>query len=140
MSTFSSANIIQKKVITKPYLLTTEELNNIGNGINLVGYDFIKSLPDPIDESIVNFKYGNPSSPRLLNWVEPYDIAGTNYTLFYSEVNTGLKVGDKVFIINGAYDSNNLISIDKYKKGRDGYKVLFIDECKVVLDIPFVGW
>ncbi len=140
MSTFSSANIIQKNIITKPYLLTTDELNQIGLGINLVGYDFLKSLPTPIDETIVNFKYGNPSSPRLLNWVEPYEIAGVNYTLFYSEVNSGLKIGDKVFIINGAYDSNLLIKQDKYKKGTDGYEVLFIDKCKIVLDIEFVGW
>jgi len=140
MSTFSSANIIQKNIITKPYLITTEELAQIGSGINLVGYDFLKTLPTPIDETIVNFKYGNPSSPRLLNWVEPYKIAGINYTLFYTEVNSGLKVGDKVFIINGSYDSNLLIKEDKYKKGRDGYKVLFVDECRIVLDIEFVGW
>lgn len=140
MSTFSSANIIQKNIITKPYLLTTEELNQIGTGINLVGYDFLKTLPTPIDETIVNFRYGNPSTPRLLNYVEPYKIAGVNYTLFYTEVNSGLKVGDKVFIINGAYDSNLSIQQDKYKKGRDGYKVLFVDECRIVLDIEFVGW
>ena len=140
MSTFSSANIIQKNIITKPYLITTEELAQIGSGINLVGYDFLKTLPTPIDETIVNFRYGNPSSPRLLNWVEPYTIAGVGYTLFYTEVNSGLKVGDKVFIINGAYDSNLLIQEDKYKKGRDGYKVLFVDECRIVLDIEFVGW
>jgi len=140
MNTFSSTNIIQKNIITKPYLLTTEELTQIGSGINLVGYDFLKTLPEPIDETIVNFRYGNPSSPRLLNWVEPYKIAGINYTLFYTEVNSGLKVNDKVFIINGAYDSNLLIQEDKYKKGRDGYKVLFVDECRIVLDIEFKGW
>jgi len=96
MNTFSSTNIIQKNIITKPYLLTTEELSEIGSGINLVGYDFLKTLPTPIDETIVNFRYGNPSSPRLLNYVEPYKIAGINYTLFYTEVNSGLKVNDKV--------------------------------------------
>jgi len=142
MNTFSSTNIIQKNIITKPYLLTTEELTQIGSGINLVGYDFLKTLPTPIDETIVNFRYGNPSSPRLLNYVEPYKIAGINYTLFYTEVNSGLKVNDKVFIINGSYDSNLLIQEDKYKKGRDGYKVLFVDECRIVLDIEFelAGW
>lgn len=140
MNTFSSTNIIQKNIITKPYLITTEELAKIGTGINLVGYDFLKTLPKPIDETIVNFKYGNPSSPIILNYVEIYTIAGVNYTLFYTEVNSGLKVGDKVFIINGSYDSNLLIKDDKYKKGRDGYKVLFVDECRIVLDIEFVGW
>jgi hypothetical protein len=140
MSTFSSTNIIQKNIITKPYLLTTEELNQIGTDINLVGYDFLKTLPTPIDETIVNFRYGNPSSPIILNYVEIYTISGVDYTLFYTEVNSGLKVGDKVFIINGAYDSNLLIKDDKYKKGRDGYKVLFVDECRILLDIEFVGW
>lgn len=139
MSTFSSTNIVKNNIFTKPYLLTNEELSQIGNNINLVGYDPLKSLPS-VDESIVNFKYGNPSSPRLLNYVEPYTIAGVDYTLFYSEVNTGLNVGDKVFIINGSYDSNSLIITDKYKKGRDGYKVLYIDQCKIVLDIEFVGY
>ena len=128
MNTFSSTNIIQKNIITKPYLITTEELAQIGSGINLVGYDFLKTLPTPIDETIVNFRYGNPSSPRLLNYVYPYTIAGVDYTLFYTEVNSGLKVGDKVFIINGSYDSNLLIQQDKYKKGRDGYKVLFVED------------
>ena len=139
MSTFSSANIVKNNIFTKPYLLTNEELSQIGNNINLVGYDPLKSLPS-VDESIVNFKYGNPSSPRLLNYVEPYTIAGIDYTLFYSEVNTGLNIGDKVFIINGSYDSNSLIITNKYKKGRDGYKVLYVDKCKIVLDIEFVGY
>lgn len=76
---------------------------------------------------------------KLLNWVEPYEIEGYNKTLFYTEVNTELKVGDKVFIINGVYDSNVLIQNNKYKKGRDGYKVLLIDKCKVVLDIDYNG-
>ena len=102
MNTFSSTNIIQKNIITKPYLLTTEELAEIGSGINLVGYDFLKTLPTPIDETIVNFKYGNPSSPRLLNWVEPYKIAGINYNLFYTDVDLSLEVGDKILIINAA--------------------------------------
>lgn len=140
MNTFSSTNIIQKNIITKPFLLTEEELTEMGSVINLVGYDFLKTLPTPIDETIVNFRYNNPSSPRLLNWVEPYEIADIDYTLFYSEVNSGLKVGDKVFIINGVYDSNLLVKEEKYKKGRDGYNVLFVDECRIVLDIEFIGW
>ena len=139
MSTFSSTNIIKKNITTKPFLITREELDQIGNEINLVAYDFLKSLPTPIDGN-VELKYGNPSSPRILNYVEEYTIAGINYTLFYTEVNTGLNIGDKVFIINGAYDSNLLIKKDKYKKGRDGYKVLFVDGCKIVLDIEFVGY
>jgi hypothetical protein len=87
-------------------------------------------------------------SPRLINWIEPYIIqgslsntegAGLRYTLFYTEVNHNLKVGDRVFIINGNYDSDLLIKEDKYKKGRDGYKVLFVDRCQIVLDIEYTG-
>lgn len=135
--TFSNTNIIKKSVFNKPFLLTADELLDIGQNINLVGYDTQLNLTS--DDTNIVLKYGNPCSPKLLNWVEPYNIAGTNYTLFYTEVNSGLKVNDKVFIINGTYDSNELIKQNKYKKGHDGYKVLYIDKCKVVLDIEFSG-
>ncbi len=79
------------------------------------------------------------SSPVLLNWVEPYIISGVEKTLFYTEVNTNFQVGERVFIISGNYDSDILIQQDKYKKGRDGYKVLFIDNCRIVLDIDYTG-
>lgn len=135
--TFSNTNIIKKSIFNKPILLTADELSDIGQNINLVGYDPQLNLTS--DDTNVILKYGNPCSPKLLNWVEPYNIAGTNYTLFYSEVNSGLQVGDRVFIINGTYDSNELIRANKYKKGHDGYKVLYIDRCKIVLDIEFAG-
>lgn len=138
MGTFSSTNIVKKNIATKPYLLTVEELNTIGRDINLVGYDPLRT--SATGDEYITLKYGNTSSPRLLNYVEEYVIAGYSKTLFYSEVNTGLKVNDKVFIINGVYDSNLLIKSDKYKKGRDGYTVLFIDKCKIVLDIDFTGY
>jgi hypothetical protein len=137
MSTFSSANIVNNNIITKPYLISKEDLSKINSTTIGFNPDFKISLED---ESVVNFKYGNPSSPKLLNYVEPYVIAGYEKTMFYTEVNTGLNVGDKVFIINGPYDSNALIKTNKYKRGRDGYKVLYIDNCKIVLDIDFVGY
>jgi hypothetical protein len=133
----SSTNLVKKNLFTKPYLITTEELNQIGQDINLVGYDPQLNLTS--DDTNVVLRYGIPCSPKLLNWVEPYKIAGIDYTLFYTEVNSGFSIGDRVFIINGTYDSNLLIKIDKYKKGRDGYKVLFVDKCQVVLDIEFNG-
>jgi hypothetical protein len=136
MSTFSSANIVNNNIITKPYLISKEDLSKINNTTIGFNPDVAISLED---ESVVNFKYGNPSSPKLLNYVEPYMIAGFQKTLFYTEVNTGLNVNDKVFIINGPYDSNALIKTNKYKKGRDGYKVLYIDNCRIVLDIDYVG-
>ena len=133
----SSTNLVKKNLFTKPYLITTEELNQIGQDINLVGYDPQLNLTS--DDTNVVLRYGIPCSPKLLNWVEPYKIAGIDYTLFYTEVNSGFSIGDRVFIINGTYDSNLLITSDKYKKGHDGYKVLFVDKCQVVLDIEFNG-
>jgi subtilisin-like proprotein convertase family protein len=74
-----------------------------------------------------------------LNWVEPYEISGVRKTLFYTEVNTNFQVGDRVYIVNGNYDNDSLIKKDKYKKGRDGYKILKVEQCKVVLDIDYTG-
>ena len=132
-----STKLVKKNLFTKPYLLTLDEVSQIGQDMNLVGYD--PQLNITSDDTNIVLKYGVPSSPKILNWVEPYKIAGIDYTLFYTEVNSGLNIGDRVFVINGTYDSNLLIQVDKYKKGRDGYKVLFIDKCKVVLDIEFTG-
>jgi len=81
----------------------------------------------------------NTFSPRLLNWVGSYDYAGTTKTVFYSEVNSEIKKGDKVFIINGYYDNNLLIKENKYNKGVDGYNVILVDKCKIVLDINYNG-
>jgi len=78
-------------------------------------------------------------SPRLMNWVEPYVISPYTYSLFYTEVNSNLKEGDRVYIVGGNYDSNDFISQDKYSKRTDGYRVLFVDRCKLVLDIDYTG-
>jgi hypothetical protein len=86
-----------------------------------------------------NKESSKSASPRLLNWVEPTIIRGYTKTAFYTEVDSNFKKGDRVFIINGNYDSNELINIDKYKKGRDGYKILDIDNCRIVLDIDYTG-
>ena len=137
---------IKKLIFAKPILISVDDLNtlpdtssdgfnslgsnNLGFNTGFVGYD-------PTLEQLQNSD--KPMSPRLLNWVEPYDVSGINKTLFYTEVNSGLKVGDRVFIVNGSYDSDLLIKSDKYKKGRDGYKILYIDKCRVVLDINYTG-
>ena len=133
MATFSLTNAdmnqISGKISKKPMLISKAELLSIGKDIKLVGFNISSAL------SVKNRSF----SPRLLNWVEPYDVSGIDKSLFYTEVNSGLQVGDRVFIINGNYDSDLLIESDKYKKGRDGYKVLFIDKCKIVLDIDYTG-
>lgn len=78
-------------------------------------------------------------SPKLINWVEPIDVSGFLKTGLYTEVNSELKAGDRIFIVNGNYDSDILIKSDKYKKGRDGYKIISVDRCKIVLDIDYTG-
>jgi hypothetical protein len=113
-----------------PSLITSTNFNSLGNDINIVGTFASVDLIPNSDKYV---------SPVLLNYVEPYTYLGTEKTLFYTEVNTNLKEGDRVFIINGNYDSNELIESDKYKKGRDGYKVLYVDYCKIALDIDYTG-
>jgi hypothetical protein len=134
MATFSLTNSatqeISNLISTKPMLISRAELLSLGSNIKLVGYDPILGMNSTIDRSF---------SPRLINWVESYEVKGILKTLFYTEINSALKVGDRVFIVNGNYDSDLLIESDKYKKGRDGYKVLYIDNCKVVLDINYTG-
>jgi hypothetical protein len=134
MATFSLTNSatqeISNLISTKPMLISKAELLSLGSNIKLVGYDPVLNLNSTINRSF---------SPRLINWVEPYEIKGILKSLFYTEINSELKVGDRVFIVNGNYDSDLLIESDKYKKGRDGYKVLYIDNCKVVLDINYTG-
>jgi hypothetical protein len=70
MHTFSSTNIVKKNIITKPYLLTVEELNTIGRDINLVGFDPLRT--SATGDEFITLRYGNSASPRLLNYVEEY--------------------------------------------------------------------
>ena len=44
----------------------------------------------------------------LLNYVEPTLISGVLKTTFYTELNTNVNVGDKVYILNGNYDNNSI--------------------------------
>jgi subtilisin-like proprotein convertase family protein len=119
-----------KAIITKPFLVSDAEYKDLGLNINLVGYDSFSQVVDNTTQH---------ASPKLLNWVEPYEISGIRKTLFYTEINTNFQVGDRVYILNGNYDNDSLIAKDKYKKGRDGYKVLKVDQCKVILDIDYTG-
>lgn len=97
---------------------------------NIVNID-TKELLSPIKDKSFSI--------RLKKWVEPYLVAGINYTLFYTEVDHNYKVGDRVFIEGGVYDSDTYISLNKYKKNVDGYKVIYVDRCKVVLNIEYTG-
>jgi hypothetical protein len=78
------------------------------------------------------------SSP-LLNKVEKVSIAGKDKTAFYTEVNTNITTGSKVFIVNGNYDSNEYIKNNRYNRFADGWRVLSVDKNKIVLDIDWTG-
>ena len=78
-------------------------------------------------------------SSKLLNYIEPIEIAGFRKTAFYSEISTNFNVGDRVFILNGNYDSDEFISKDKYAKYTDGYRVLGVDGCRIILDLDWSG-
>ena len=78
-------------------------------------------------------------SSRLLNFVEPTIVGGFTKTTFYSEISNNFQVGDKIFIVNGNYDSNEKIKSDKYGKYSDGYRVLQIDGTRITLDIDWTG-
>ena len=74
---------------------------------------------------------------RLVNYKRKEVISGRNKTTFFTEVNTDVKVGDKVFIANGNYDTHDLIVQDEYNPNASGYKVLKVNGCSVTLDIEW---
>lgn len=76
---------------------------------------------------------------KLLNYVESVEIEGKKKTVFYTELNTNFNVGDRVFIVNGNYDSGDFISRNKYSKFTDGYRVLGCDGCRLILDYDYDG-
>lgn len=124
-------NTIFKKIPT----LSASQIVQLGDSIitspqNIVSIDTKK---------IINQVSNKTFSIRLLKWIEPYKISGINYSLFYTEVDHNYKIGDRVFIEGGAYDSDNLIISNRYKSGSDGYKVLYVDKCKIVLNIKYTG-
>jgi hypothetical protein len=125
---YNSKHYIHKMGIVS--LMTSASFNSLGNDVNVVG-NFETDVESGTIEKYV--------STPLVNYVEPYVYKGVEKTLFYTEVNSNLKEGERVFIVNGNYDSAERIKIDKYKKGSDGYRVLYVDRCQIVLDIDYTG-
>ena len=78
-------------------------------------------------------------SSGLLNYVESVNYNGFTKTIFYSDFGTNFQIGDKVFIVNGNYDSDTLIQNSNFSAGIDGYTILNIDKCSITLDIDYVG-
>lgn len=130
---------VRQRSLIKPILLTPSDIlkKDLSNQLYKENTFSAKDETDPFNFLIETDD--KSFSPRLLNTVQPYFINGIAKTMFFSEFNTGLKVDSRVFITNGVYDSSILIKSNKYKRGRDGYKVLFIDKCKIVLDINYTG-
>jgi len=122
---------IQKRLPT----LTADQLVQLNDSISLAPDSIVSIDTKKITTPIVEKTF----SMRLKKWVEPYTIAGVDYSLFYTEVDHNFKVGDRVFIEGGVYDSDAYIKNNKYKKSVDGYKVFYVDRCKIVLDIKYTG-
>ena len=120
-------NNFDKNLGKNPTLISLSDLNSLSS-TNLVGVDKLKEVFESTKFSF---------SSRLLNYIEPEKIKGIQKTVFYSEVNTEFDKGDKVFIINGNYDSNSYIKTNKYDLDSDGYEVLDINNGRIVLDINY---
>ena len=122
---------IRKKLPT----LTSDQLTQLNDSISLAPSAVVAVDTKKIASPIVEKTF----SMRLKKWVEPYSIGGVEYSLFYTEVDHNFKVGDRAFIEGGVYDSDAYIQKNKYKRNVDGYKVLYVDRCKIVLDIKYTG-
>lgn len=109
--------------------ISSEDVPQI-NSDSLVGLDANKILYE---------KNRRTFSVKLEGYIEPYEVGGIIYTMFYTDVDHNLRVGERVFIVGGFYDSDDLIKADKFNPLADGYKVLFVDRTKVALDIEYTG-
>jgi hypothetical protein len=97
----------------------------------------------PVDQENVTVRKTTSSNKffasKLLNYVESVNISGFPKTVFYSELATNFNIGDRVYILNGFYDSADFISKDKYTEYTDGYRVLGVDGCRIILDLDYTG-
>jgi hypothetical protein len=121
---------------------TTEQIPIIGSvPISSVEVRKVGSLDNQLTDAIVRRNVGTDKcfTVKLLNYVEPINIFGVNKTVFFTELSANFKVGDRLFILNGNYDSDDYIKKDKYTRYTDGYRVLGVDGCKIILDIDFTG-
>ena len=112
---------------------------------NVLNYSFnngVSTKSSVVSSSNPNSNTQLSSSPKLVNYIEQTAINDYAYTSFYTEVDSGFQVGDRVFIINGNYDSSNLITkslTSKYQIGSDGYQIIAIDRCKITLNLEYTS-
>ena len=123
-----------------PSKLPINVISNKLNGYNkLSGFSKWKNIVSVDTNQITSQKNKKSYSVKFINYVEPYDLSGSIYTLFYTEVDHNLSVGDRVFIVGGYYDSDVLIKAKRFKSGSDGYIVQYVDKTKLVLNIEYSG-
>jgi hypothetical protein len=125
-----------KTIINKLPQLNSEQQKAISDVVNNGVSNNIVSLNT---KEILYKKSDKTFSVKFLNYVEPYLIKGQRYTLFYTDIDHNLKIGDRIFIIGGNYDSDVLIQNNKFSKLSDGYTVQYVDKTKIVLDIEYTG-
>ena len=124
-----------------PLQTITKKLSDADKKVvdSTISVNSTKSIVSLNTKEILYKKINKSFSIRLLNYVEPYLVKGQRYTLFYTEVDHNLKLGDRVFITGGQYDSDLVIQKNKFNKLSDGYIVQYVDRTKVVLDIEYNG-
>jgi hypothetical protein len=118
---------------------TKSTFNKIRLTLDRLGIDpIISPNVKEIDRNLLLEDREYTPSVRIKNWSEPFQFGGKTFTLFYTEVDHKIKVGDKVFIEGGVYDSNTLIDT-LTTTGFDGRTVIYVDRCKIALDIEWIG-
>jgi hypothetical protein len=125
-----------KTIVNKLPQLNSEQQKAISDVVNNGVSNNIVSLNT---KEILYKKSDKTFSVKFLNYVEPYLIKGQRYTLFYTDIDHNLKIGDRIFIVGGNYDSDVLIQNNKFSKLSDGYTVQYVDKTKIVLDIEYTG-
>lgn len=125
-----------KTIVKKLPQLDTEQKKTISDVVNNLSSNNIVSLDT---KEILYKKSSKTFAVKFLNYVEPYLIKGQRYTLFYTDIDHNLRIGDRVFIVGGNYDSDVLIQNNKFNKLSDGYTVQYVDKTKIVLDIEYTG-
>ena len=78
---------------------------------------------------------------RLLSTVDSYDYNGKLKCMLYTEINTNVNVGDMVYITNGIFDNEKITEVrktDRHSKYVNGFKVLYSDGCKIVIDYDYI--
>lgn len=126
----------------RPFETILKKMSNLGlNQKSMINSEISKGRKSIVSvdvNKVVYRKTKKTFSVKFINYIEPYEIGGVRLTAFYTEVDSNLEEGDRVFIVGGNYDSDLIIKNDKFNKKSDGYIVQFVDRTKIVLDIEWI--